>query len=409
MNLYDRLEEIEKTSGTKETLKLLKKLIDENDLYKEIIKKSLDPMFITNVNDATIEKAMAVELLPVIYNSGSSEELLLGILNKLNNGEIKKGNETVEKIAYFMGRPYHGSISKKWIGRILIGNLRIGVNWNSFSKLCGIDKFDVMLANPLKDPLSVSYPCYVQPKLDGYRLVYDITDGGKIKSRNGKEYQNFPSLKEALNSCDIDVVLDGEIMSDDFQSIQKSAFATKRGSTVGDIVYNVFDLIPKTEWLNKKCSMVFSERYKLLKELSEKVQCIKVVDCYEVNSHSELLHYFKLFTDMGYEGLIVRMNTPYEFKRTKNLLKLKEFKTMDCTILDVVEGKGRLEGTTGALRVLQENGVECSVSGFNDQLKKELWENKKENIGKIIEVSYQELTMDNVMRFPSFVRFRDDK
>ena len=37
-------------------------------------------------------------------------------------------------------------------------------------------------------------------------------------------------------------------MSDDFQAMQQSAFASVRGTSVGDVKYHVFGLIPVSEW-----------------------------------------------------------------------------------------------------------------------------------------------------------------
>ena len=60
-----------------------------------------------------------------------------------------------------------------------------------------------------KHKKKVSFPCYIQPKLDGYRMIYYKN---KMWSRNGKEYtilQDTPLHKELQYFKDI--VLDGEL------------------------------------------------------------------------------------------------------------------------------------------------------------------------------------------------------
>lgn len=401
--LYRALEEIENTGSNTDSINKLKLLLKDKE-FSQILENSLNPRFNTFVNDKTIEKAILSK------EKHTSTYSLLSLMQDLNSGKIKRGDDAIKETASFLSKPEHSDLDRKWIGKLLTGNLRIGINWKTLTKTSGIKKFEVMLAYPLKDENEIQYPCFVQPKLDGYRLILDTTDENKLKSRNGKVYNNFSSLEINLKSLKIPFVLDGEIMSNDFQKLQKSAFADKRGSVVGDIKYHVFDLIPEREWVAQKGNLTFSKRYELLKKLSSSIKHIELVECYKVNSYKEVKEYFKLFKSRGYEGIIIRLDAPYEFKRTKSLLKLKDFTTQDCKILEVVEGKGRLSGTTGALKVLQENGKGCFVgSGFNDSLRKEFWENKNKVLGKIIEVSYQELTPDGIMRFPTFVRFRDDK
>ena len=53
-------------------------------------------------------------------------------------------------------------------------------------------------------------------------------------------------------------------------------------------------------------------------------------------------------------------------------------------------------------------------SGLSDELRAEIWSNKREYFGKIIEVKYKSISKDKntglrSLQFPVFVRFRDDK
>ena len=48
--------------------------------------------------------------------------------------------------------------------------------------------------------------------------------------------------------------------------------------------------------------------------------------------------------EAGYEGQMIRKDAPYECKRSKNLLKRKEFITEEFKVVKVVEGQGAWTG-----------------------------------------------------------------
>jgi ATP-dependent DNA ligase len=64
----------------------------------------------------------------------------------------------------------------------------------------------------------------------------------------------------------------------------------------------------------------------------------------------------------------------------------------------------------GGYVVTQENGKQCEVgSGIIDTERSAIWKDREAVVGRTIEVKYQELTPDGIMRFPTFIRFRNDK
>ena len=69
----------------------------------------------------------------------------------------------------------------------------------------------------------------------------------------------------------------------------------------------------------------------------------------------------------------------------------------------------RLKDSLGALKLQSANKREVSVgSGFSEKQREDLWKIREELLGKIVEISAQELTK-NSLRFPVFVKFREDK
>jgi DNA ligase-1 len=102
----------------------------------------------------------------------------------------------------------------------------------------------------------------------------------------------------------------------------------------------------------------------------------------------------------------------YLGKKSNKLLKLKTMQSQDCRVVGFYEGeKGtRNEGTLGGLELIQENEKTCNCgTGFSDEDRSYIWNNRSEFVGRIAEIKYQELTEDGVMRFPVFMRWRNDK
>ena len=103
--------------------------------------------------------------------------------------------------------------------------------------------------------------------------------------------------------------------------------------------------------------------------------------------------------------------SPYESKRSKNLLKVKVMQTCDLRIIDYIEGEGRNAGRLGAF-VVDYKGNSLKVGGgYTDKQREEYWRRKDELIGRVITVQYFEETNnlnDGVgLRFPVFKEVRE--
>ena len=110
---------------------------------------------------------------------------------------------------------------------------------------------------------------------------------------------------------------------------------------------------------------------------------------------------------------MVNLDKPYEFKRTKNLLKMKVMQTCDIRCIGIEEGQGKYKGTLGAI-ICDYKGFELRVgSGFSDEQRKFFYENPNDIVGRIIECQFFEETHDKdgnlSLRFPIFKTIRNDK
>ena len=90
--------------------------------------------------------------------------------------------------------------------------------------------------------------------------------------------------------------------------------------------------------------MVFMDRYMWLQDNLPIGTSIKLVDTKICDTTKAIDLMYGEYTEAGYEGQMIRQNTAYESKRSKNLLKRKEFITEEFEVVNVEEGNGNWSG-----------------------------------------------------------------
>lgn len=277
-----------------------------------------------------------------------------------------------------------------------------------------ISKFvEPMLAKNFEDYKDkISFPVYCQPKLDGIRCV--VTKDG-MYSRNGKEFNSCPHIQEQLKDFfnkHPEVVLDGELYNHDLKhdfnkitSLVKKTKPTQQDlcETKDLVEYWVYDIAIPEKIFDKR-SLFIGE------EFTNSLNNVKVVITDTAANQNELDQYYASYLEQGYEGQMVRLNKQYENKRSKSLLKRKEFQDREYIILNVIEGEGNKTGMAGAMVFENELGISfnSNIKGDREYLK-EIWANKQSFIGKAATVKFFNLTPDNKLpRFPYVIKVRED-
>jgi ATP-dependent DNA ligase len=260
-----------------------------------------------------------------------------------------------------------------------------------------------MLAKEFKDnKLKISYPCFTQPKLDGYRAVYFK---GSLYSRQGKEFNKdiTEHITRELKEQNIEWILDGELYIDN-DNFGTLGVLRKKKPTTQDlkdktmIKYNVYDIIDK--------NMVMSSRLRVLDELftTRQLENTIQVQTRQVNTEQEIKECHAEYISKKYEGTIIRnINSKYEIKvRSSNLQKYKDFIDEEFEIIGAEEEQGGMVKWI----VKTGNGREFRVSSTGTKSERiELYKNYKEYIGKKLWVKYFDYDAEcGVPRFPKTMR-----
>lgn len=269
--------------------------------------------------------------------------------------------------------------------------------------------FEAMLAEKYK----AFQPGFAQPKLDGFRCIAN-KDG--LWSRAGKPFVSSPHIMEALQPLfEIfpDLILDGELynheLRDNFDEIQslitvkteKKLTSEHYEKTRAMVQYHVYDVPALKDTL-------FDYRNSYLSKLVQSLNSNHIVfvptEYVESEERFDVLH--GEWLEQGYEGSMWRNNTPYENRRTKNLLKRKDFVDKEFEVKAIEEGVGNWSGAAKRVICLLPDGrtFGAGIKGTYERGVELL--NEKHHI---VTIKYFQLTPDGIPRFGVATKFHGDK
>src|SRR5574344_764713 len=204
-------------------------------------------------------------------------------------------------------------------------------------------------------------------------------------SRTGKKWISAPHIFEKLKplfEANPDLIFDGEL------------YFHSHDDNFNEVISLIKKTKPTPEDLEKSASLVqywiydlpsnpgtFAQRNAELVELFASHPDIFdksffLVDTYEITSKDKIQSYLEQFVSEDFEGDIVRLNKPYECKRSKNLLKVKQ-----------VEDKEVAAGLK-----------------FSHGEAQEFWLHRDQYVGKSATIKYFNKTQDGSLRFPKCIQ-----
>lgn len=293
----------------------------------------------------------------------------------------------------------------------------------------------------IKDMTEEHGPIAAEFKYDGSRFQFHRR-GNRMRMYSRRLEEVTDALPDVLKILEAvtshDVILDGEVIAIrdgrpmPFQTVlrrvRRKHAVTEMAEEIG-MVPRIFDIL----YLDGTTliDLPLSERRKIL----ESVVSRHVTDQLVSEDIAEIEGYYQKALNAGHEGIMLKVLTsPYSpGVRGKNWVKIKpEADTLDLAVIGAEWGEGKRAHVFGSfLLACQSNGKLVPVSrvatGFSDEQLAEVYELLKDTVvseqGKevrfeptlVLEVGYAEIQKSPnyeggfALRFPRFIRLRDDK
>lgn len=439
LRVCDIISTVGETSSTKVKETLLSNCA-LTPLMREILEATLNPYKNYGISKKTMEKLKTATPLNEIEVSGRISSMMFDLLDKLDKGNINDQLRQEVADTYQALNRFDLRVADLF-EMMVLKDLRAGVSDKIVNKAIEglIPVFNVQLAKKLSDvTLNEREKIFITQKLDGIRAVA-IYELGELKffTRQGKIILGMDKLTEQIKQCCLEcniayAVFDGELLLPEIEGVksgdlyrQTVKVVNSETSNKSSILFHIFDSLSLGEFKQGYSENGYSYRRSTylsrIEEAVEKLQLenlLVVPLLYEGHEHGMIQHFLLEVERAGGEGVMVNRDLNYQCKRTSHLLKVKSFNTADVRVLEVIEGEGKNRGRLGAVLVEfthEGKTYKCKVgSGFSDNDRALYFNVPGMIIGKIIEISYFELSKnkenaDYSLRFPTFKQVRNDK
>ena len=435
MTINQILKEMNESNSSNYKLDILKKYSD-NELLKRVLKMTYDK----------VQYTFGVTMKNVRAGSSENTQTLdwaLDILeNKINTREVT-GNAAISTVENILEQLSESDRSV--FERILGRDLKINCGRTQINKIfkdlitkqlyCRCDIYGKKTAKNI----NFVNGAIIEKKSDGTFKETSVSETVDIVSRSGEQYimKKFESIfSEAPKgvyigemTVELDDKLYEKIMPAMWKKNPKKAKEIEekynRGWKILDrstgnglinsddipednITYELWDFIPFEEYKiastkdkKNKCKMVYSERFKLLKENVNLINNsqVQVIEHYVVYDLKEALSYVTNWMNLGYEGGVLKdWSMIFEDGTSKHQLKLKLEIELDLRIIEFVEGnKGsKNEEYFSAIVIGNDEGTirtQIGVTTMTEDTRNWFHENRENVIGEIMEVLCNDITI----------------
>lgn len=411
IKIFKQIQSTSSLNSKKEIISVNK----DNALFKYCLLFLLDGNIVTGISEKKLRKKVNVtsrtfcndfiDMVEYLRSHDSGRDVDISVAQKFLESQPEEDREFYEQM-----------ITKKF---------RLGADAKLVNKCISglIPTFDVMLGTSIENtkiPDGIWFS--LSHKLNGNRAVYY---NGEFYTRQGKKYSGLEHIKKDIEEMSkffsISHVFDGELIYKNSEGLSDSAafqkgtgIAQSKNETKEELKFIVFDVLPKIEFDNGNSILTYKKRRGILNDLRQyQTENIEIVDMfYEGTDQSQIWKWLDYCEENDLEGCMLNLDTPYECKRTKNLVKIKKFFDLDLQIIDAEEGTGRNKGRLGAF-VVDYLGNRVKVgTGFTDEERDLFWSNKEEYIGRVITIKYKEKTKDkktglDSLQFPVYISIRE--
>ena len=417
IKLFKQIQETSSTNDKKAIISANK----DNELFKKCLVFLLDGNINTGISNKKLKKN--VEMTKHIDITCSFED----IMEYLESNNSGRDSDISIIQGFIENQPEE---YREFYEQMITKSFRLGADSKVVNKCIPnlIPTFEIQLGTSVeKCKLVDGTYISISHKMNGTRCVFL---NGQMKSRQNKLYNGLDHIITDIKKLGLeDFFIDGELVYkneeglSDSDAFQKGcSIAMSKDIDKSQLKLVVFDIFPKEEFLNLHTSKkTYKDRRKDLDKLEESITIsgitnLSVVErLYEGTDHSQIwkcLDYADL--DMGWEGIMINLDTPYECKRTKNLIKVKRFfeKDLRCTKVNIAT-TGKYKGIMGSITCNYFDNTVDVGSGFNDSQREYYAKHPEEIVGKIVSVKYKEETQNKdggkSLQFPVYMGILIDR
>ena len=414
IRLFKQIQETSSTNDKKAIIAANK----DNELFKKCLVFLLDGNINTGISNKKINKKVepSSELAPYYLCINSTFEEVMEYLSKNNTGT----DVDIYEIQCFLeGHKEY----REFYEQMITKSFRLGADSKVVNSVIPglIPTWEVMLGTSIEHcKLPENTWFSLSQKLNGNRCTYY---NGDFYTRQNKKYIGLNHIKADIEKIPNakDYVFDGELIYKNNEGLSDSSafqkgtgIANNKSESKEELKLVLFDVLPKEEFDNKISKDTYKIRKKHLLDLKQyETENIEIVQMfYEGTDQSEIWKWLDYCEQHDMEGCMLNLDTPYECKRTKSLMKIKKFYDFDLQIVGYEEGTGRNKGRLGAF-VVDYNGNKVKVgSGYSDEERVNFWNNRDKYIGRVITVKYKEISKDKKtglesLQFPVYCGIRE--
>ena len=417
IELQNFIDKMRATSSSTDKVQIIK---ESSKYIHKVLEYTYNPFKQYYVTSKTIKKN------PNISNTGYFD--LFYLLDALNKRTIT-GHTAIAHINAFTEGLSDSEV--ELVYSIIDKDLKIRAGDKVINKAVPnlIPTFSVALAKEY-DKCDWNDGWYASRKLDGVRClaVVDFEGNCKLYSRMGKEFTTLNKVKEAIEATNvINQVFDGEIClmdengNEDFQGVMKEL--RRKDHQIENPTFMIFDMIHKSEFDSGKSSDNLSSRLQTLRTWLgpryDTKETLRYLDQSVIADERHFDIWNQMAKDNNWEGFMLRKDTFYEGKRSKNLLKVKSFYDAEYEVLgwDIDTHEVVRDGKSVSMTMLSQvwinhKGYIVKVgSGFSQDQRLEYMDGSI--VGKTITVQYFEETKNQdggiSLRFPTVKHIYDNE
>ena len=361
--------QIQNTSSTNEKKAIIAANKD-NELFKKCLVFLLDSNVVTGISDKKLNKFVGMsgtelnsfeEVMKYLSDFNSGSDMNIGTVQGFIENQPEEYQDFYKQM---VTKKFRLGCDKKVVNSVISGL---------------IPTFDVMLGTPIeKCKLNPNEPISISRKLNGTRTAFV---GNRCMTRQGKEYKGLDHIISDLKNMGYEnMFVDGELIYknkeglSDSEAFQKgTGIAMSKDSDKSQLKLVVFDIFPLSEFWTGKSNLSYFDRKRIyLKQFennlkynpTENLEIVPIV--YEGTDHSEIWKWLDYAEAHDWEGCMINLDTQYECKRVKTLIKVKKFFDISLSVIDIEEGTGRNKGKLGAIVCKYYDNIVNVGSGFTD-------------------------------------------